>query len=269
LYFRSEKALSYTIAKFDLKFYPQPCYGYEWDTNDDCLESLFILTSIENIVILWEALMLEKKIFITSKNRENLSLVSMSLSSLLFPFKWIHVLIPVLPEKLKVFIDAPVPLIIGICFNYNINEFPSDAIVYNLEKDIFEKYSDKMPKLPSKLHYNLLKKLDKFKKKFHNSDDLVKVQYSEDVFNSFIDLSVDRVKFNTSEIRDTFYDFHLNLLKNYEKHIVKKNTTVIFNTDHFLKEFSSTDVFKFLPSMKVSCLSFSKQVYGLFLKKII
>jgi hypothetical protein len=204
-----------------------------------------VLSSLDNIILLWEALMLEKKIFITSNNKENLCQICMALISLLFPFKWIHVLIPVLPEKLKVFIDAPVPLLIGLCYKYNLNEFPSDAIVYNLDSDTFEKYNDKFPKLPSKLFASLHKRLEKFKKKFHNPDDLIKVQYSEDVFNTFVDVIDDtKVKFNSSEVRDAFYEFYINLFKNYEKYfpVKGKNEISKFIKDLFLKDNSANDV---------------------------
>ena len=87
----------------------------------------------------------------------------MALISLLFPFRWMHVLVPILPEKLKVFIESPVPLLIGLNYAIDINDLPSDSLILNIEKDSFENYIDKLPKLPPKLLASMMKKLNKIK----------------------------------------------------------------------------------------------------------
>ena len=64
---------------------------------------MFHLLSYENIIIAWEAVLLEKKIFILSTSKQALLHICMGLITLIFPFQWIHTFIPLLPEKLKVF----------------------------------------------------------------------------------------------------------------------------------------------------------------------
>lgn len=41
-------------------------------------------------------------------------LVAECMSSLLFPFTWQHVYVPILPPSLQHFLDAPVPFIMGL-----------------------------------------------------------------------------------------------------------------------------------------------------------
>lgn len=41
-------------------------------------------------------------------------LVAECMSSLLFPFSWQHVYVPILPASLQHFLDAPVPFIMGL-----------------------------------------------------------------------------------------------------------------------------------------------------------
>ena len=41
-------------------------------------------------------------------------LVAESITSVLFPFIWQHVYVPILPAALSHFLDAPVPFLIGI-----------------------------------------------------------------------------------------------------------------------------------------------------------
>jgi len=43
-----------------------------------------------------------------------LMLVAESIVTLLFPFTWQHVYVPILPASLQHFLDAPVPYIMGL-----------------------------------------------------------------------------------------------------------------------------------------------------------
>lgn len=45
---------------------------------------------------------------------QKLMLVAECLTSLLFPFTWQHVYVPILPASLHHFLDAPVPFIMGL-----------------------------------------------------------------------------------------------------------------------------------------------------------
>ena len=68
----------------------------------------------ERIIYLFECVLLERKILLISKYKSLLTQVAECLTGLIYPFVWTHVLIPILPENLKSYIDAPVPFIIGI-----------------------------------------------------------------------------------------------------------------------------------------------------------
>lgn len=62
-------------------------------------------------------MLLEKKIFFVSDSQIVIGYVIESLLSFLYPLKWEHVILPILPEKLLQLLDAPVPLIAGIPTN--------------------------------------------------------------------------------------------------------------------------------------------------------
>lgn len=174
----------------------------------------------------------------------------MAFITLLFPFQYMHILIPILPEKLKVFVDAPVPFLIGILFKIDLNDIPADAIVYNLESNTFDRYLDRLPKLTPKLAVNLLKRLDKYKLKFRNKDEENKFAFIDEVFTFNQENFETNNKFDCQEIRDIFFEFFLLMFKNYEKYFGFKNRKVrngimdplIFNQELFLKDHSSTEV---------------------------
>ena len=192
---------------------------------------------------------MERKVFLVSNNSKNiLTHITLALISLIFPFKWEQASIPILPEKLKVFIDAPVPTLMGICFLIPNSEFPAESLVINIDKNSIEKYLDKMPSLPSKLKATMIKRLEKYKNKFNNKDDNLKIITSDEAFNVTMDIYESKEKFEWLEIRDIFFEFFLNMFKNYEKYFGFKNKkskdkeNLTFNREIFLKDHSSNEV---------------------------
>lgn len=81
---------------------------------DESLKNFFRVLDIDRIILLFECVLLERKILLISKYKSLLTQVAECLTGLIYPFVWSHVLIPILPENLKSYIDAPVPFIIGI-----------------------------------------------------------------------------------------------------------------------------------------------------------
>ena len=158
--------IRFTIRKQIIDFYFIPIYGKEWDINDQYLETLFRVLSIDIISTAWQGLLLEKKLFLLCSSKETLLQVAHGFITLLFPFKWIHTYIPILPQKLKAFTESPMPLIFGIPFKIDINELPDDGLIINIEKNCLENYRQEIPKLTGKLKVILDKKLKNLKEKY-------------------------------------------------------------------------------------------------------
>ena len=251
-----DKLLRFNINNKDLDFYRIANYGKLWDTNEIYIDTLFRLLSYEQIITAWEGLLLEKKLILICSSKAILFIVANALINLLFPFNWIHVYIPILPEKLKLFIESPVPLIIGISFHIEINELPTDSLILNINKNCFENYKEKIPPLPPKLNKILMTKLNKLKEQY----DLDNPHYIEKIiFNSeeaviYLDPEIALFpKIDTSEIRDAFYNVFIVMFKNYEKYFswLKQSinligTQSVFSKDNFLKEFNSLENNSFL-----------------------
>jgi hypothetical protein len=58
--------------------------------------------------------LLEKKIIFVSQSKTILGYAIEAFLSFVFPFRWEHALIPILPSTLKDYLSAPVPLIVGV-----------------------------------------------------------------------------------------------------------------------------------------------------------
>jgi hypothetical protein len=74
---------------------------------------MFRVLDVEKIIYLFECVLLEKKIFLISKYKSLITMVGEALVGIIFPFTWNHVLIPILPDLLRSYTEAPVPFIIG------------------------------------------------------------------------------------------------------------------------------------------------------------
>ena len=248
-----DKLLRFNINNKNIDFYRIPNYGKIWDTNDKYLETLFRLLSYDTIITAWEGLLLEKKLYIICNSKNVLCHISHALINLLFPFNWIHVLIPILPERLKLFIESPVPLIIGISFPIEINEIPKDGLILNVNKNRFENYKEKLPPLPNKLNKILMNKLIKLKEMYKLDNPQNVDNWISNQDEALIYLGPDILLFpriDTCEIRDAFFSFFLAMFKNYMHYFKSKNTVMgtenVFLKEEFLKEHNSLDNNSFL-----------------------
>lgn len=75
---------------------------------------LFECLDIDNVILVWHCLILERQVLITSTQLSLLTIASEIFLSLLFPMRWSHAYIPVLPTFLIPILSAPMPFLCGI-----------------------------------------------------------------------------------------------------------------------------------------------------------
>jgi len=125
---------------------------------------LFQCLDIENIVTLWHALALERQVLVVSTQKTLLTTVCEILISLLFPMKWSHVYIPLLPKMLVSILAAPMPFLCGVdkvYLNEALSHLNDECIVVDLDCNhvSFGPSTPILPKLPREFEKVLLKKL--------------------------------------------------------------------------------------------------------------
>ena len=76
--------------------------------------SLCCSLSLENVISLLTAVLLEKQVVVFSNNLGELSAVSLALIPMLRPFGWQSLFLPILPQHMVDFLDAPVPFVCGV-----------------------------------------------------------------------------------------------------------------------------------------------------------
>ena len=103
------------------------------------LYALFRCLSLENIVTLFEYVMVESRIIFLSSHSAMLHLACHAIVNLLYPLKWASIFIPLLPARLLSVLEAPCPYIVGIERRYENIDLPEDDFVLvDLDNDTIE-----------------------------------------------------------------------------------------------------------------------------------
>lgn len=84
---------------------------------DTSMMPLFRCLDIDNVLLLFRVMLLEQKIVMHSKHKSLLLPAAETLCAIIFPFKFQHVYIPVMPTALADYLQAPVPYLIGMPTN--------------------------------------------------------------------------------------------------------------------------------------------------------
>ena len=117
--------------------------------------ALFRCLSLENVMALFEFAMSESRIIFLSSHTSMLHLACHALASLLYPFKWASVFIPILPARLISALEAPCPYIVGIERRYEKIELPDDDyVLVDLDNDTIDATSQPV-RLPRQIRRKL------------------------------------------------------------------------------------------------------------------
>lgn len=135
---------------------------------------LFASLSVANVMVVIGCLLQETRVALVSRHYALLTPVAEALVSLLFPFRWQGLYIPIMPYSLLDILDSPVPFLLGMHSRY-LKEIPKGqrpqgVVFVDLDKDIVHLGMDDethsgprgTPSLPEKDAMKLKTKLDMF-----------------------------------------------------------------------------------------------------------
>jgi hypothetical protein len=128
------------------------------------ITQLFEYLSVPNVLSVFTAMLLEKKILLTCSQYSVLTNVAEALNAIIFPFRWQHVYIPVLPQVYAEFLSAPVPFLMGIHSSALPGlQLSSEIMVVDIDHNRVTIPKDgPMPRLPEKPAEKLTSKLLEF-----------------------------------------------------------------------------------------------------------
>ena len=154
--------------------------------------------SIENIIMIFQLLILEQKILMIENDYQTLSEILTVCLELIYPLIWVNPFIPILSTKTVRFLESPVPFVMGIdeyLLQYaiklkyvnRVNNLDTGIILFNImtnefiwskkmkkisKKDIFKEF--KLPIMNSKIREFIEKELKEIKKKVKNEIEIDK-----------------------------------------------------------------------------------------------
>ncbi len=151
-----------TIADSVIKFWSPP-YNQPIAWVSLPFAHLFECLDIHNIITLWHALALERQVLVVSTQKTLLTTVCEILVSLLFPMRWSHAYIPLLPKFLVSILSAPMPFLCGVdknYFNEALEHLNDECIVVDLDcNHVSFGHSPVLPPIPRDFEKRLHQKL--------------------------------------------------------------------------------------------------------------
>uniref|UniRef100_A0A8C9PCE9 DENN domain containing 5B n=1 Tax=Spermophilus dauricus TaxID=99837 RepID=A0A8C9PCE9_SPEDA len=130
----------------------------ELPLSDYPLHEAFELLGLENLVQVFTCVLLEMQILLYSQDYQRLMTVAEGITTLLFPFQWQHVYVPILPASLLHFLDAPVPYLMGLQSKEGTDrsklELPQEANLCFVDIDNhFIELPEEFPQFPNKVDF--------------------------------------------------------------------------------------------------------------------
>ena len=203
---------------------------------------LFRSLDVENILYLFRNITLEYPVIFMSTNEKKLTSCSFGMLSLVFPFRWSLVYVPLLPEELLDYVTSPVNFIFGVHSKYKaevLQMCPENACVVDLDKNIIECLNSnikvsafkaeedcELPCLPPHYSKKLLKKLNK-----------ILLDCGALKSKSLILPEAELDLESTTAIREAFFEFFVGILKRFKCFLIHEKDSEergVFNKRGFL-----------------------------------
>mmetsp|Transcript_27713 Transcript_27713/g.65095 ORF Transcript_27713/g.65095 Transcript_27713/m.65095 type:complete len:1192 (+) Transcript_27713:202-3777(+) len=126
---------------------------------------LFQCLDIDNIILVWHCLVLERQVLLTSTQISILTTCSEIFLSLLFPMRWSHAYIPLLPKFLIPILSAPMPFFCGIdkaSLAEALYDLSPECVVVDLDKNLVTlgPETEALPPLPPQQAASLRSQLE-------------------------------------------------------------------------------------------------------------
>lgn len=115
------------------------------------------------MIPIFAAMLTERRIIFTSNQLDRLSACVQAANAFLYPMMWQHIYIPILPMKMKDFLTAPMPFLIGAptdVLRTVPREDIGNAVIFDCDRKELESPYDDVKDMPSDLVSQLKKQLN-------------------------------------------------------------------------------------------------------------
>ena len=211
---------------------------------------LFDYLSVDNIILVFRLLLSEKKILFIHDDYTELTNITNSFITLLYPFKWIHTYIPIMSDQMLKYLETFLPFLNGI--HKSLMKFVEDIFKEGeLEEsdEVFLVYINKGDlgeiTLSSSLKKSKLKS-SKFSKYIQNN--VLPLPFEKELKKELKSIESQRKSLKResrangvdpqleNKMRDAFVDVFVKMFHDYEKYIGILDDDVIFNKVLFMNK---------------------------------
>ncbi|KAF8561412.1 hypothetical protein P879_03099 [Paragonimus westermani] len=96
----------------------QPAHCDTIPVTHNCVALLFKHLGVHNVILLFSAILSDQKILLCSRSLNRLTRSCQALTAILYPLKYGHTFVPILPKRLTEYLNAPTPFLYGIHSSY-------------------------------------------------------------------------------------------------------------------------------------------------------
>ena len=100
--------------------------------------------SLDEIFIIMRLLLFEQKILLVGNNYDLIAQIAFNFYRLLYPFQWVHTLIPIMTQKMTKYLDSFLPFFNGMHISLyelvtgTLEEIEENIFIFNINKHTFE-----------------------------------------------------------------------------------------------------------------------------------
>ncbi|XP_069964732.1 DENN domain-containing protein 1A isoform X4 [Bactrocera oleae] len=116
----------------------------------------------KNMIAVFAAMLAERRIIFTSRRLDRLSSCIQAANAFLYPMVWQHIFIPVLPMKLKDYLSAPMPYLIGVpqtVLETMTTDELGEVVILNCDTKVFQSPFDDVREMPADIVSQMKKQL--------------------------------------------------------------------------------------------------------------
>ncbi|XP_069095098.1 DENN domain-containing protein 2D isoform X2 [Pleurodeles waltl] len=184
----------------------------------------------ENILCIFASAVLERRIIFLAEELSVLSQCTHAVAALLYPFKWEHTFIPVLPRKLIDTVCCPTPFMVGVQTQWKdqVLDMPMEEVllVDLYEGKLLKKDGDEEYIVPPKLQNEMLISLTEQKNATQTPEQVNK------------------------NVSDTFMHFFVRTVGHYTSHIKRsRNEPPTFQEKTFCQDIKSKSIRRFVKKL--------------------
>lgn len=233
---------------------------------------------IEDLITIYQAILLEYKIILVYENYEKINTIIFSLLDLIYPFKWHYPINSYMLNETSVLLDAPFAIIMGvsskyknlISFRLKKNQFNKETLIYDLKEKNFIFIGQSFQEFPVKILNELRSNLYFLKSEKLDIEDIDKIND-----RNYINPNCDMMKIYCNSVYDIehfiyfnmklisiFFGVIIRIIKNFDNFYIKDKLN---NID--IKTCQMSDLFdfeKFKENFKIEIGPENKQTLNFF-----